>query len=687
MEFISSIWFYVVFSVLGCVGYGLTSHIFETKLTAYITSKVFGLILFGYGIWLLSSLHILNFQSVWVITGLLGVTAVCSLWYAKKLPATTPAESHRWFSRIAVWELASFVLYLAYLFVRSHNAEINGTERFMDMAFLSASGNTDYFPPVDPWFSGQTINYYYFGSYLVSLVSNIAQLPYALTYNFALGLIYSQSAVLVAGLVYTTVKSKLLSLWAAFMVTTAGTLYFAGCSLAGFIRGLSPVCSYASSTRLYTPSYIINEIPSYSFTVGDLHAHLLALPLFLAALYTIYTLTQSKTLRLHIFILSSITGAVLVMTNMWDAVTYIALLAVAALFRLYPLGRAKKITKEFWDTLRYFAALPVIIVLLILPFSLQFHSPVLGLGFSPLYVHLKNLTDVQYPTPLLALLGMWGCTVSLGVLAWKKMTRSEAPVFLHTLAVVSFGILLGVELFFVKDIYSLANPPYFRANTTFKFGYHAWSMLHIAAAIALGTVWTRLHTATQRPTKLVLSVLLIVSVGAGLVYPYQAITQFYTTPSPRTLDGSAWLAQKHPDDYATVNYIVHNTPKGAVIAEAVGDSYSEYARMATFSGRATPMGWKTHEWTWRLIPPKNPAEKNPETGWGTVSSIAADIEQLYTATTPATAYALAQQYQIDYIYVGNMERELYTTIDMSTLYAIGTPVFWSGSSVLIKISK
>ena len=55
--------------------------------------------------------------------------------------------------------------------VRSFTPAVVDTEKFMDVAFLSSIWRAPHLPPPDPWLSGEPINYYYFGHYLIALLA------------------------------------------------------------------------------------------------------------------------------------------------------------------------------------------------------------------------------------------------------------------------------------------------------------------------------------------------------------------------------------------------------------------------------------------------------------------------------------------------------------------------------------
>ena len=89
---------------------------------------------------------------------------------------------------------------------------------------------------------------------------------------------------------------------------------------------------------------IINEIPSYSFTVGDLHAHLMALPFFMLALILIYDLFTAQKLKYDLMFAFGVTLGSLGIINPWDFVSLTIVVSLAVLIKIIAL---KKIHYKF----------------------------------------------------------------------------------------------------------------------------------------------------------------------------------------------------------------------------------------------------------------------------------------------------------------------------------------------------
>lgn len=641
--------------------------------------------MFGYFIWLTASFHWIDYQNRWLIIILLLAAAAAGAYFKREFFKT-------YYKKILIIEILTFLAYIAYLLLRTYNPAINGTERFMDMALFTAAGKTHYFPFIDPWYAGKTVNYYYYGSYLMSLISNISRIPYAISYTLALGLIYSQAALLSAALAFAVARSKIAAIVSAFLVTSAGNLFFATCAVNSYLVKAQEVCRFTVGSRLYAPSYIINEIPSYSFTIGDLHAHLLALPFFIFDLILLYLLAKKTKPDILLMFFLAFAVAISGMINIWDAITIGVLTELLVVLKTYQEYRKTNIMQNARKWIFAGISVAVFSLAFMWPNLKNYNSPVLGLGFSPAYVVGHNLNNVQFPTPFMAELGMWGiyiAGIALAGILWRKR-QHDNYLFMLLLAIVSLGILVGVELFFVKDIYSVANPPYFRANTTFKFGFHAWTMLAIVFVIAIFALLFGTKRIENRFIRYFAIGLLSVAVIGGLFYPYEAMRQFYFINTANMgLDGSFWMKNAAPGDLDTINYINNHYDERKIIAEAVGDSFTTYSRITTYTGMITPMGWKMHEWTYRFdakAAASVPVGQPVETGWGAVATVATDIQRLYETNDANEAIRIIRQYGIEYVYVGGLEYSAYRNLKPQKFSEIGTAVFQSGNSLLYKIN-
>src|SRR3989338_1939595 len=598
-DYLYAVEFYLVFLMFAPIGLVAARPFIENFRSAYALSKLLGLLLFGYSVWLLSSLRILDFQNIFFVRILFTLAAAASIYALWKY---WPREWRNILKNTLTVEAFWIFFYFLYLWLRSHNAEIHGTERFMDMALFKASSMTNYFPPIDPWRAGSPINYYYYGHYLFSIISNLSGVAANYAYNFTLGIIFSSALMLAWAFVRRFTNSKLFASLAAFFVVAAGTIAFGIC-----VIKTSGACSYVKSTRLYEPSYIINEIPSYSFTVGDLHAHLIPLPFFMLALILIYDLFKAPELKYDLMFALTIIFASLGLINPWDFVSLAVVVSLAVFIRIL---RTKKFDYKY---ILKAAAIGIFAIILMLPFLARFESGASGIGFASSYAAQNTLIGKQYPTPLHGWLGMWAgflALVAISIAAMRKKTFNleNYPVVLVLSAVL---LLAGVEFFFIRDVYSLANPPYFRANTVFKFGFHTWILLSFSAMVFAGQTWdeykknpTKMRRARPLIRLLMVSVLVVVFFGA--YYPYQAINQFYlSTPPPYSLDGSLFLKRLYPNDDETVQWTKNNILKREVVVEAAGDTYSDYGRLGVFTGSINPIQWLTHQWTWHFNPPKN----------------------------------------------------------------------------------
>jgi uncharacterized membrane protein len=130
-----------------------------------------------------------------------------------------------------------------------------------------------------------------------------------------------------------------------------------------------------------------------------------------------------------------------------------------------------------------------------------------------------------------------------------------------------------------------------------------------------------------------------------------------------TLDGAAHVQQ---DEAAAIEWL-QSAPDG-VILEAVGGSYTGYARISTNSGLPTILGWPGHESQWRG-------------GHEEIGSREGDVETIYTSPDWEITKALLDQYNVRYVVLSSLEKSTYR-VDERKLQRFLEPVFTQGDTII-----
>lgn len=124
------------------------------------------------------------------------------------------------------------------------------------------------------------------------------------------------------------------------------------------------------------------------------------------------------------------------------------------------------------------------------------------------------------------------------------------------------------------------------------------------------------------------------------------------------LDGTHALAQLYPGDAEAIAWLKTHVDGDPVIVEATGGEYTDFARVSTFTGLPTILGWGGHEVQWRvnwLNDPANAADFSRRTG---------DIDTIYTNPDAGQVLQLLHVYHASYLYVGALERQKYPQADL-----------------------
>jgi len=113
-----------------------------------------------------------------------------------------------------------------------------------------------------------------------------------------------------------------------------------------------------------------------------------------------------------------------------------------------------------------------------------------------------------------------------------------------------------------------------------------------------------------------------------------------------TLDGIAHLEVGQSDDLAAIRWLRANVEGAPVILEATGGSYTYYGRISAYTGLPTLLGWGGHELQWRG-------------NYDEAGRREPVIETLYTSPAVESSRALLDEYDIEYVYVGELEKSTY----------------------------
>ncbi|MEN6435578.1 MAG: DUF2298 domain-containing protein, partial [Anaerolineaceae bacterium] len=199
------IW-YLIIIITGWITFPIAFKFFKRLPDrGYSFSKVLGLLLWGYGFWLLASLHLLQNTISAMLVVLCLVFVISGLVNRKEgfHPIIDWAKSH--WKTILTSELVFLIAFGFWAYIRALNPEIIGTEKPMELAFINSILRSTTFPPADPWLSGYSISYYYFGYVMVAMLVKLSGVASGVGFNLAIALWFGLTAVSAYGLLFNLI--------------------------------------------------------------------------------------------------------------------------------------------------------------------------------------------------------------------------------------------------------------------------------------------------------------------------------------------------------------------------------------------------------------------------------------------------------------------------------------------------
>jgi YYY domain-containing protein len=466
------------------------------------------------------------------------------------------------------------------------------------------------------------------------------------------------------------------------------------------------------------PGNEIMEFPLFTFLYSDLHAHMLVMPLTLFIIAWAVAFIKSHAIMRRtewvaaLFIGALFTGA-LKPTNTWDVYAFFPF---AALTVLYAINRHY----EWKDWFRIPSWLGRLL------FSLAFVAALYVLGslmYSP-FTHWYGLAygSVSHwtasHTPISAYLTHWGLFLFLitSWLMWEahewmahtplSSLRSLAPyrllieialaVFISLLVFFAYqkvtitwialplaalaGILLlrpempgvkravllmiGTALSLTIAVENIAlDGDLGRMNTIFKIYMQAWLLFAVSAAACFAWLLASISQ-WKWQWRAFFQTGVYLLVGGAFLYTLTATTDKIadrvSQETPRTLDGITFMKHtEHWDgdimqlnqDYLAIRWLQDNVQGSPVIVEANCSEYRWCTRMTIYTGLPGVVGWNFHQRQQRAFLSTQ------------VQTRVDEIGAFYTTPDIQAARDFLKKYDVKYIIVGQLERNVYPRLE------------------------
>ena len=338
------IMWWLVLEIMGLLIFPLVAFVLRRfRDRGWAFAKTIALLLISYLVWLPASLQVLPYSEATTL-GALALVGVAGLGVGWLTRADLKAFVRQSWSLLLGTEALFTLAFLAFAVIRAQNPDLfhiwRGGEKPMELAYINGILRSRYLPPLDAWFSGGYINYYYYGQYLISVLIRLTGVDTTVAFNLAIPTLFA--LVLTGGFSIVTHLTR--RWWAGllggFFVAMMANLDGWHQVLAAYQNHTPLAFDFWASSRVIP--FTINEFPFWSFLFGDLHPHVIDLPVEVLAIGLAVALISDRREKpdsallsiSRLLLLGLVLGAIACI-NTWDVPTYAALLALAVVWREY----------------------------------------------------------------------------------------------------------------------------------------------------------------------------------------------------------------------------------------------------------------------------------------------------------------------------------------------------------------
>lgn len=408
----------------------------------FTLARAAGLLVVGFVFWLMASMGLVRNTAGAMILAWMIVLAG-SLMYAARRGAVIDWRAW-WRSNRAVigaGEALFLLMLIGWAVYRAHLPNLTGTEKPMELMFMSSIQQSATFPPNDGWMSGYAISYYYFGYVMSAMLSTLSGITSTVGFNMTIALLFALTGLTSFGVAANLARAGgaragralAVGLLAAFFVAVMGNFqaaliewpYQSRTASEAYLqfwgtpeRDIYPERSVATAQGIPADQPVtlgsgiadpfawpdwwwfrasrvirdvdlngmpigvqpIDEFPQFSFLLADVHPHVLALPFAALALgLALNLLLNGRAPNRDEIIFYGLCLGGLVFLNAWDGPIYMIALVGADGLRRLMRSRSRRLSGGDWlAMIGLGGALVVLTAVLYFPFFVSFRSQASG---------------------------------------------------------------------------------------------------------------------------------------------------------------------------------------------------------------------------------------------------------------------------------------------------------------------
>jgi len=506
-------------------------------------------------------------------------------------------------------------------------------EKFMDSMILSSMMNTPQIPPVDGWYAGGTLSwYYYLGAWMFAVPGIIVGIPASVVYNLVIPTIFAISAIMIyscSSLLMDRYRFLPLSL-----LVISYPAFFLLIPMA-FLDN-APLRLVLDGTTRILPG-AVTENPLSALFIGSPRPYAIAMMIqcmiiFLLIYGYLYWRDMDTRSRVVSGLLLSLCIGTLIPLHSWDVLVYLPLIFLMGILisyrQLSHTSESIKLRLDSWVThirsslgtspfysdnslaaILFICLLtPFISLLVYLPFLFELNNQRMqGVSFIPtpseplafllthgwflllLVVYLRH--DIVKKPVLLAIPLVFALTgfiaAALVLIPMIYLANRRFGKIEEILAFAGLSCIIFCEFFAMVQ-----NGATDKANTTYKFYFAAWILLGISVFSIFGKM---LESSTVLKTENLYRATSAILIVGVLLFPAVLLSSGPIW-SP-TLDGTAFISTYIGQEESDALDYLKALPPGEVLVEGVvpmnldqDDAVKYFSRVSAYTGIPAVMG-------------------------------------------------------------------------------------------------